>query len=437
MKSAGLVNRLFRRRGQTRPRRMTFPHPPMQRLLPEEGTGSLSRRSGPFFLAVPPGSPRLSSARFPMFRVLALLPLLALAGRAEAAPATALRAAYADDFLIGVAINRSIVTGENPRAAEIVAREFSALTADNDMKWERLNPEPGRYDFGAADAYVAFGEKHRMAVIGHTLVWHSQTPRWVFQDENQQPASRELLLQRLRDHIRTVAGRYRGRIKGWDVVNEAIADGPAGREVLRDSPWRRIIGDDFLDHAFRFAREAAPEAELYYNDYGLFHREKRGRALQMLRGLIERGVPVDGVGLQGHYGIAKPAAGEVDQAIKDFAALGLKVMITELDVDMLPSRGEAGVADISRLEEYEAALNPYVSGLPDTEQRRLADRYAELFRVFRQNRRHLTRVTLWGLDDGHTWLNHFPIRGRTNHPLLFDRLLNPKPAYTSVLQAGQ
>ena len=370
------------------------------------------------------------------FRILAALPLLAVTLHAGTSPAS-LRDAYADDFLIGVALNTSMVTGDNPRAAEIVAREFSALTAENDMKWARINPEPGRYDFRMADAYVAFAEKHKMAVIGHTLVWHSQTPRWVFQDDSQQPASRELLLQRMREHIHTVASRYRGRVKGWDVVNEAVSDGPADREILRSSPWRRIIGDDFIDHAFRFAREADPKAELYYNDYGLFHREKRERTLRMLRGLIERGVPIDGVGSQGHYGIEKPTAAEVDQEIKDFAALGLKVMITELDVDVLPSRGDVGVADIARREEYDAALNPYVNGLPEDQQKRLADRYAELFRVFLQNRPHVTRVTFWGLDDGQTWLNNFPVRGRTNHPLLFDRLLNPKPAYRAVLQAAE
>ncbi len=374
-----------------------------------------------------------------LLRFFVLPSLLALAARAEEppAPVPALRDTYAKTFLIGVALNTSMVNGQNPRAAEIVSREFSSLTAENDMKWSVVNPEPGRYEFRSADDYVLFGEKHDMAVIGHTLVWHSQTPRWVFEGDDGEPASREILLRRMRDHIRTVAGRYRGRIKGWDVVNEAINDGPADREVLRDSPWRRIIGEDYIDHAFRYAREADPRAELYYNDYGLFHREKRARTITMLRGLIERGVPIDGVGMQGHYQIGNPSVAEIEQAILDFAALGLKVMITELDVDVLPSRGDVGVADISRREKYEAALNPYVRGLPNDQQTRLAKRYAELFRVFLKNRRHITRVTFWGLDDGHTWLNNFPVRGRTNHPLLFDHLLNPKPAYFSVLRAAQ
>jgi endo-1,4-beta-xylanase len=350
----------------------------------------------------------------------------------ETAPT--LRSVFADDFLIGVALNTSMVDGRNARAGEVAAREFSSLTAENDMKWESINSEPGVYNFAAADAYFDFAEKHGMAVIGHTLVWHSQTPAWVFQDGNGQPASRELLLRRMRDHIFTVAGRYRGRIKGWDVVNEAVGD--RGPEVLRDSPWRRIIGDDFLDHAFRFAREADPNAELYYNDYNLYHPDKRARTISLLKGLIERGVPIDGVGMQGHYQINHPSIEIIEQSILEYAALGLKVMVTELDVDVLPSRGSVGVADISRREEFEAALNPFVAGLPPQEQQRLAERYAELFALFVKHREHITRVTLWGLDDRQSWLNGFPIRGRVNHPLLFDRNLQPKPAFHSVIEAG-
>lgn len=379
----------------------------------------------------------------PRSRLLALALTSCLAFEAGCASASSppatptLRSVYQDDFLIGVALNTSMVNGRDARAGEIAARQFSSLTAENDMKWQSVHPEPGRYNFRNADAYLDFGEKHKMAVIGHTLVWHSQTPRWVFEDGEGKPASREQLLERMREHIQKVAGRYKGRIKGWDVVNEAISDGGRDAPVLRDSPWRRIIGEDFIDHAFRFAREADPQAELYYNDYGLFHREKRARTITMLRGLIERGVPIDGVGMQGHYQLEKPSIDEIEKAIEDFAALGLKVMITELDVDVLPSRGPVGNAEISRREDYAASLNPYTEGLPDEVQKRLAQRYADIFALFVKHRRHITRVTLWGLHDGHTWLNGFPVRGRTNHPLLIDRDLKPKPAFFSVLEAGQ
>jgi len=349
------------------------------------------------------------------------------------APAT-LREAFADDFLIGAALNRSVVSGSNARSAELAAKQFSTLTAENDMKWQSIHPQPERFDFTAADAYLAFAEKHKMAVIGHTLVWHSQTPGWVFQGENGQPPTREVLLQRMRDHIRTVVGRYKGKVKGWDVVNEALADG--GPQILRDSPWRRSIGDDFIEQAFRFAHEADPRAELYYNDYGLENPHKRRKAVDLLRGLIDRKVPVSGVGTQSHIQLNHPPIAEVEQTIKDFAALGLKVMVTELDVDVLPSRGPAGNADISRREQGDASLNPYKEGLPDDVQQKLAQRYGELFAVYLRHSQSLTRVTFWGLDDGQSWLNGFPIRGRTNHPLLFDRRQEPKPAFAAVLKAG-
>ena len=379
----------------------------------------------------------MQSSRFSTLLSFTFATALALQhGRAADMAPDTLRTAFADDFLIGVALNTATVEGRDVRAAELAARQFSCITAENAMKWQSLNDEPGVYDFSAADAYIDFAEKNQMAVIGHTLVWHSQTPRWVFQDESRQAASRELLLKRMRDHIHTVVGRYKGRIKGWDVVNEAISDGGSDAPMLRNSPWKRIIGDDFIDHAFRFAREADHRAELYYNDYGLFHREKRKRVIKMLRGLLDRGVPIDGVGMQGHYQLDKPSVDDIEDAIKDFAALGLKVMVTELDVDVLPSRGDVGVADIARREAYDAALNPYQNGMPDEVQQRLARRYADIFGVFLKHRQQVTRVTIWGLHDGQTWLNGFPIRGRTNHPLLFDRELKPKPAFYSVLQTA-
>lgn len=345
-----------------------------------------------------------------------------------------LREVFADDFLVGVALNTGMVTGRDRRAGELAGREFGALTAENDMKWQSVHPRPGRYEFGRADAYIDFARKHDMKVIGHTLVWHSQTPRWVFEGDDGKPATRDELLARMKDHIERVAGRYRGRIHGWDVVNEAISDGPGG---LRDSPWRRIIGDDFIDHAFRHAREADPQAELYYNDYSLVNRGKRKRTIAMLKGLIERGVPIDGVGMQGHYSLTHPEIGELDRAIREFSALGLKVMITELDVSVLPSKGSEGVADISRREEAEDRLNPYPDGLPEEVQQKLADRYVEIFKVILDHREEVTRVTFWGLHDGQTWLNNFPIRGRTNYPLLFDRELEPKPAYSALIELGQ
>ncbi len=164
---------------------------------------------------------------------------------AWAQPAATIRKAFASDFLVGVALNTSQVDGRNGKAGEIAAKQFSSVTPENDMKWESLHPQPDVYQFQAADACAEFAAKHDMKLIAHNLVWHSQTPGWVFQGENGRPATREQLLKRMHDHILTVAGRYRGKVKGWDVVNEALSDG--GPDILRDSPWRRIIGDDFLD----------------------------------------------------------------------------------------------------------------------------------------------------------------------------------------------
>lgn len=352
-----------------------------------------------------------------------------------AAPALAtLREAYADDFLIGAALNRGVISGQNAAAAELAGKQFSTLTAENEMKWQSLHPAPDRYDFTAADAFIEFAKKHRMQVIGHTLVWHSQTPDWVFKDETGKDATREVLLKRMKEHIEKVAGRYKGKVKGWDVVNEALSDG--GPDPLRNSPWRRIIGEDFIEQAFRFAHEADPEAELYYNDYGLENPRKRANAVALVKRLKERGVPIHGIGTQSHFHLNHPPIAEVEKTLEAFAALGIKVMVTELDVDVLPSRGPAGNADISRREQGDSALNPYVDGLPPEMQDKLAKRYGELFEVYLRHRKSLTRVTFWGLDDGRSWLNGFPIRSRVNHPLLFDRKLQPKEAFHTVLRLG-
>jgi endo-1,4-beta-xylanase len=366
---------------------------------------------------------------------LLLLSVLSVGGIAAAQPSSqSLRDAYKDDFLIGVALNTSQVNGGNPKAAEIAARQFSSLTPENEMKWQTVHPLPDVYRFEGADAYAEFARRHKMALIGHNLVWHSQTPDWVFRGKDGGDATREELLGRMREHILAVAGHFKGKVKGWDVVNEALSDG--GPDILRDSPWRRIIGDDFLDHAFRFAKEADPEAELYYNDYGLENERKRRNCVTLLRGMIERGVPIDGVGTQSHFQLNHPSLDEIEKSIKDFSALGLKVMVTELDVDVLPSRNNSGNADISRREEGNDSSNPYTDGLPADVQEKLAKRYADLFGIYLRHRKSVTRVTLWGLDDGTSWLNNFPIRGRKNYPLLIDRDHNPKPAFFTLLKKG-
>jgi endo-1,4-beta-xylanase len=341
---------------------------------------------------------------------------------------TTLKDVFKDDFLIGAALNRNQFNERDRRGAELVKTHFNSITAENVMKWERIHPRPNRYDFAAADKFVDFGQKNRMVIIGHTLVWHSQTPKWVFEDEKGNPVSRDELLKRMRDHILTVVGRYKGRIKGWDVVNEALNDDG----TLRQSPWLKIIGEDYLAKAFQFAHEADPEAELYYNDYSLETEAKRNGAVNLVKKLKAQKIPVTGIGTQGHWSFEYPTLDELEKTITEFAKLG-KVMITELDIDVLPSpRGYTG-ADITQNFALHEKLNPFKNGLSAEVQRQLSARYGEIFNVFLKHKKDVARITFWGVTDRDSWKNNFPVRGRTNYPLLFDREGKPKPAFEAVI----
>jgi endo-1,4-beta-xylanase len=349
-------------------------------------------------------------------------------------PQATLKEAFKDAFLIGAALNRAQFYEEDARGAALVKTHFNSITPENALKWESVHPRPDGYDFEAPDRYVAFGEKNGMFIVGHTLVWHNQTPRWVFQDEAGNPVSRDTLLARMRDHIHTVVGRYKGRIKGWDVVNEALNEDGTMRQTL----WMKIIGEDYLAKAFEFAHEADPQCELYYNDYSLENEAKRTGAVQLIKKLKAQGVPVYGVGLQGHNNLEWPTVEQQDATIAAFAALGVKVMITELDIDVLPRATRDQGAEITQSAEARERLNPYTTGLPDSVQQALAKRYADLFSVYLKHRGVVTRVTFWGVADGDSWKNNWPVRGRTNYPLLFDRNGQPKPAFHAVIQvAGQ
>ena len=357
---------------------------------------------------------------------------LLLGLRVQAGPT--LKQAFKQDFLIGAALNPSQFCGSNAVEATLVKQQFNSISPENVLKWEEVHPKPGKYDFRLADRYVEFGEKNGMFIIGHNLVWHAQTPVWVFENANGQPVSRKVLLQRMRDHIMTVVGRYQGRIKGWDVVNEALAEDGS---LDTNSPWMRIIGPDYIEKAFEFAREADPKAELYYNDFSMENPAKRAGGLALVRRLKAEGIPIIGVGLQGHYTLNWPSDRELNKTIDAFAKLGVKVMITELDVDVLPAAWEQGNADISRNFQLQKQLNPYSNGLPAEMQQRLADRYADLFQVFLKHRDVISRVTLWGVADQDSWLNDWPVQGRTSYPLLFDRQYQPKPAFEAVIKTAQ
>ena len=361
----------------------------------------------------------------------AILSLL-VAGVSHAQPTT-LKDAFQGIFRIGAAINQSQFEEKDARGDAVIAAQFNTISPENALKWESIHPRLDGYNFDPADHYVAFGEKNKMFIIGHCLVWHSQVPRWVFQDDKGAPLNRDALLERMHDHIRTVVGRYKGRIAGWDVVNEALnEDG-----TLRKSPWLNIIGDDFIAKAFQFAHEADPKAELYYNDYSLENEAKRKGALELIKKLKAQGVPITAIGLQGHDQMNWPTAAQQSDTIEAFAALGIKVNITELDVDVLPRRAPGTSADVSATSAGGAGMNPYLNVLPQSVERALAQRYAELFKIYVKYRASITRITFWGVTDGDSWLNNFPIRGRTNYPLLFDREGKPKPAFTSVISTAK
>jgi len=353
-----------------------------------------------------------------------------LIGTSVAAQApTTLKDAYRNLFHVGVAINEAQITGSDARGAAIAASQFDSISPENCLKWERVHPKPNTYSFELADKYVEFGEKNHMFIVGHNLVWHSQVPDWVFEDEKGKPLTRDALLKRMHDHIFTVVGRYKGRIQSWDVVNEALnEDG-----TLRQSKWSKIIGDDFIEKAFQYAHEADPQAQLTYNDYSLENEAKRNGAIALIKRLKAQGIPIASVGIQGHDSLAWPSIEDEDATISAFARLGVKVVISELDIDVLPRDPKMFSAEVSLKMRQDPKMNPYANGLPPAVEQQLAKRYADLFAVFLKHRDTVTRVTFWGVTDKDSWLNDWPVKGRTSYSLLFDRNDQPKPAFQAVI----
>ncbi len=350
---------------------------------------------------------------------------------------TTLKEAYRAAFKIGTAMNEAMVSGADKASQDIVMQHFNSITVENAMKAGPINPQPGVYNFGPADDYVAFGEKNNMFIIGHTLVWHNQTPAWFFTDESGNPNTKEAQIERLRNHIKTVAGRYAGRVHAWDVVNEVIDNDGS----YRPTTWTKGIGsgEELVKLAFKFAAEFAPNTELYYNDFNAWRPEKRDGIVKMVKMLQKEGIRIDGIGMQGHWGLNYPKNKYIEEAIDAYASCGVKVMITELDVDVLPLTREGqiigqGMADKQfQLEEFKNYLDPYQNGLPEKVQQQLAKRYAELFQIFYKKRDKIDRVTFWGVHDGMSWKNGYPIPGRTNYPLLWDRNKKPKLALGAVM----
>ncbi|GHT51817.1 beta-xylanase [Bacteroidia bacterium] len=367
------------------------------------------------------------SKLYPLFFLAGGLSLLLSA--CSAPEPTTLKDAYAGKFLIGAAINTHISSGRDTASIRVLRAEFNSVTPENCMKSENLQPEKGVFFFDDADQYVKFGEENGMTVIGHCLIWHSQAPEWFFTDENGQDVSREELIQRMKDHITTVVSRYKGKIKGWDVVNEAILDDGSWRE----SKFYQIIGEDFIQLAFEFARTADPDCELYYNDYSMANEGKRTGVVNMIKNIQAQGVQVDGIGMQGHCGLKFPDLNEFEKSLTAFSGLGCRVNITELDFTVLPGFDPSVGADVAASFEYQQSLNPYADGLPEAVESQLYSRYKDLFGLLLKHQDKIDRVTLWGITDDASWRNDWPIKGRTDYALLFDRNYQPKPVVKELV----
>jgi endo-1,4-beta-xylanase len=348
---------------------------------------------------------------------------------AQKADSLTLKEVFGDKFLIGIALNRRQYTGQNEKSVAVIKQHFNSIVAENCMKSIMLQPREGEFFFDNADQFVDFGLKNNMFIVGHTLIWHSQIPSWFFIDKDGRDVTPEVLTERMRNHIHTVVGRYKGKVKGWDVVNEAILDDGS----FRDSKFFQILGEDFIKLAFQFANEADPEAELYYNDYSMALEGKRNGTISMVKELKNQGVRIDGIGMQGHMSMDFPTIEDFEKSILAFSILGVNVMITEMDISVLPFPGSNVGADIANTAEYKQALNPYINGLPAETYERWHRRYADFFRLFVKYHDKISRVTLWGLSDADSWKNDWPVKGRADYPLLFDRNIDPKPIVRTLI----
>ena len=335
-----------------------------------------------------------------------------------------LKEVYKKDFGIGTALNITQIEEKDPKAAALIIQQFNMATPENIMKAEIIHPQWDRYNFDPADKMVSYCKKNNIRVNGHTLIWHSQLP--AFARRIQDVDSFKTFFS---DHIKTVAGRYDGQIFSWDVVNEALnEDG-----TMRKSVFLQKMGDNFVTEAFRTAQVAAPNTELYYNDYNNEQPAKRAGCIALIKKIQAAGVRIDGVGIQGHWHLGKIPLKDIEESILQYSALGLKVMFTELDIEVLQRNFQG--ADVGQRMKADSSTNPYVNGLPDSVQQQLARDYESLFKLFLRYKKNVSRVTFWGVNDGQSWLNGWPIPGRTNYPLLFDRDFKPKPAFYKVIEA--
>ena len=324
---------------------------------------------------------------------------------------------FQDYFLIGASI--APFETEGP-VADLILHEFNTITAENAMKFGPIHPEENRFEWQGADRIAAFARLNNLKLRGHTLCWHNQTPSWLFINDEGRSVNKEVLLSRLKHHITEVVHRYQNEVYAWDVVNEAISDNPD--EYLRITPWLTVCGEEYLAKAFQYAHEADPEALLFYNDYNTWHPEKRVKIIRMIRSLQAQGIPIDGIGIQGHWSIYGPDEAQLETAISEYEALGLLIHITELDVSVYPPESKRR----DKLPDEPDAFTAQ-------KQKMQQEQYDRIFRVLARHRNSIQSVTFWNVSDQRTWLDHFPVRGRKNYPLLFDTSLRRKPVYTKII----
>lgn len=326
---------------------------------------------------------------------------------------------YSGYFTMGVAVSpRALKTDEGG----LILKHFGSITPENAMKPEPIHPRENEYYWKDADSIIAFAERNKLKVRGHTLVWHNQVPKWLFVDDKGNTVSREVLLQRMKDHITTVVRRYKGKIYAWDVVNEAISD--KRDEYLRPSPWLNIIGEDYIAKAFQWAHEADPDALLFYNDYNEISPIKREKIYRLVKDLKSAGVPIHGIGLQGHWAVNEPSRGQLDSTLGRFAELGLDMQITELDISVYPKEHDARAR---KAEDRDTEFNT-------EKESRQAEVYRTCFELFRKYRKNISGITFWNISDRSSWLDNFPVQGRKDYPLLFDKNLHPKPVFWDVVK---
>lgn len=364
---------------------------------------------------------------------------LIIGSHITAADNTTLKEAYAGAFKIGTAVNGQIASGRNAQGQKIAIEQFNAISPENDLKAEVLHPTKDTWNWRAADNYVEFGKNNGMFVLGHTLIWHNQTPEFFFKHDDGSDKSVEEMKEVLRSYIETVTKHFHGKVNAWDVVNEIIGDDGKYRSTVWTNSFKGD-GDEIVKLAFKYASEYTPGTELYYNDFNVWRPAKRDGIARIVRMLQKEGIRIDGVGIQAHWGLNYPSREDIIAAIDTFAALGVKVMITELDIDVLPISKEGQVIGkslndpIYQLPEFEKFLDPYKNGLPDDVQAQLTERYRELMQIFYDRRDKIDRVTFWGVNDGMSWKNGSPVPNRTNYPLIWNRDYTAKPALKAILE---